>query len=117
MWCLCTSLAPAVLPLFFNANCVFPVSCSKQKEDTISNDQRSAMAGLGNFDDGEGHHISILTPEGHIACTAEIADLQAQNASRCDAFCACRSAISAFCLFDSCFLFLSFFFSILELEA
>ena len=99
MWCLCTSLAPAVLPLFFNANCVFPVSCSKQKEDTISNDQRSAMAGLGNFDDGEGHYISTLTPEGHILChtkvakigdlqalQAKIGDLQAENASRCDAF-------------------------------
>ena len=47
---------------------------------------------------GEGHYISIFTPEGHIPYTvgqkpvichtrvAKIADLQAQNASLCDAF-------------------------------
>ena len=67
----------------------------------------STTAGVGNFDDGEGHYISIFTPEGHIPYTvgqkpvichtrvAKIADLQAQNASHSDAFWACRSAIFA----------------------
>ena len=54
--------------------------------------------GMGNFDDGKGHYILTLTAEGHILChtnVAKIADLQAQNASRCEAFWACRSAIFA----------------------
>ena len=27
---------------------------------------RGSTPGVGNFADGEGHHISIVTPEGHI---------------------------------------------------
>ena len=49
----------------------------------------TSMAGVGNSDDGEGHYNITFTPEGQNACSQKhlkIADLQAQNASHCDAF-------------------------------
>ena len=48
-----------------------------------------AIPGVGNFDDGEGHYNFTFTPEGQNAYSqkhVKIADLQAQNASHCDAF-------------------------------
>ena len=48
------------------------------------------IAGVGNFDDGEGHYIFTFVQGGLNAYIqskiAKIADLQAQNASHCDAF-------------------------------